>query len=168
MRWLVGMAIAALGIAPAALAQAPAAGSLKVGSAALTLGMPEKPALAALERSYRVERARGAGDNWTVAERNGETIAVVSFSNGKLDRAAKTWYASNGRQAAALADRLYALASDFAAEGRTECALSAKPYRLGTAQGNIVTLACGSKSLQLNRLRMGGGRVSTSLREVLQ
>ncbi len=208
MRWLVGMAIAALGIAPAAIAQPPTAGGcgkglgrrgsepqlrqraaqnqglqplkpadgslatassrLEVGSVALTLGMPEKPVLAALERSYRVERARGAGDDWTVTERSGEMIAVVSFGNGKLDRAAKTWYASSGPEAAALADRLYALASGFAGDGETQCTLGAKPYRIGTAVGNILTLACGSKSIQLNRLRTAGGRVSTTLREVLQ
>jgi hypothetical protein len=167
MRFVAWLVLAAA-LAPAAFAQTPKANRLEVGPVAMTLGMPEKPALAALEHHYRLERARGAGDNWAVMERNGETIALISFRDGKLSRAAKTWYATGGLDAAALADRLYALANEFAGEDRTQCTLGAKPYRTGRVEGRIVTLACGSKSIQINRSRMSDGRFATSLREVLQ
>jgi hypothetical protein len=150
------------------MAQKPRAERMKVGVVKLALGMPEKAALGALERHYRVERARGAGDNWAVMERDGETVAMISFRDGMLDRAAKTWYLTGGGDAAGLAGRLYELAAEFGAEGRTACTLSAKPYREGGVEGRIVTLACGAKSIQINRSRMSDGRYATSLREVVQ
>jgi hypothetical protein len=167
MRFVVWLALVAA-LAPTAVAQAPAAERLEIGSVALTLGMAEKPALKALEHHYRVERARGEGDNWAVMERDGETVALISFSDGKLNRAAKTWYLTGGGDAAALAGRLYSLAGEFTGEGRTQCTLSAKPYETGGVEGRIVTLACGSKSIQINRSRLGKGGYATSLREVLQ
>jgi hypothetical protein len=168
MRLVAWLALVAA-LAPAALARTPAkADQLQVGSVALTLGMPEKPALAALKHHYRVERARGSGDNWAVMERNGETVAMISFRDGKLNRAAKTWYSTGGHDAARLADRLYTLAGEFTGEGRTQCTLSAKPYRTAGVEGRIVTLVCGSKSIQINRSQMGDGHFATSLREVLQ
>ena len=87
---------------------------------------------------------------------------------GKLNRAAKTWYLTGGGDAARLAGRLYSLAEQFADEGRTQCTLSAKPYRTGGVEGRIVTLACGAKSIQINRSRLKSGGYATSLREVLQ
>jgi hypothetical protein len=167
MRLVVWIALVAA-LMPAAIAQAPAADRLEIGSVTLALGMPEKPAVGALEHHYRVERARGEGDNWAVMERNGETIALISFSDGKLKRAAKTWYLTADRDSAALAGRLYSLAGEFTGEGRTQCTLSAKPYRAGGVEGRIVTLVCGSKSIQINRSRLSGGGYATSLREVLQ
>jgi hypothetical protein len=155
-------------LVPAAIAQTPPADELKVGSVALTLGMPEKTALEALKHHYRVERARGEGDNWAVMERGGETIALISFSSGKLNRAAKSWYLTAGRDAAGLAGQLYSLAEQFANEGRTQCTLSAKPYRTGGVEGHIVTLVCGAKSIQINRSQLKDGGYATSLREVLQ
>lgn len=166
MRLVVWFALIAA-LAPVALAQPPAVSQLKVGAVALALGMPQKPALTALRHYYRVERARGAGNTWAVMEPDGETIALVTFDDGKLSRAAKTWYVSDERSAAVLVDRLYSLAGEFASQGRTACTLSAKPYRTGGVEGRIVTLACGAKSIQLNRSRMRGGW-ATSLQEVLQ
>lgn len=167
MRLAVWFALVAL-LAPAAVAQAPTADRLKIGPVTLTLGMPEKAALGALEHHYRVERARGEGDNRAVMERNGKTVALISFQDGKLERAAKTWYLTGGGDAAALAGRLYSLAGQFTSKGRTECTLSAKPYRTGGVEGRIVTLVCGAKSIQINRSRLHGGGYVTSLREVLQ
>jgi len=167
MRLVVWFALVAA-LLPAAIAQTPAPDQLKIGSVALALGMPEKAALGALEHHYRVERARGEGDNWAVMERNGETVALISFSGGKLNRAAKSWYLTGGRDAAGLAGQLYSLAEQFTDEGRTQCTLSAKPYRAGGVEGRIVTLACGAKSIQINRSEMKGGGYATSLREVLQ
>jgi hypothetical protein len=167
MRLLVWCALIAA-LAPAAIAQTPAADRLKIGPVALTLGLPEKEALGALEHHYRVERARGEGDNWAVMERNGETVALISFSGGKLNRVAKSWYLTGGRDAAGLAGQLYSLTERFTDEGRTQCTLSAKPYRTSGVEGQIVTLACGSKSIQINRSQMKGGGYATSLREVLQ
>jgi hypothetical protein len=167
--------LAALTLAPALGAQAPAAtvkapaaaDRLKIGNVELTLGMEEKPALAALKRQFHVERARGTGEDWAIL-RNGETVAVVSFSDGKLARASKTWYSTSSRDAATMADRLFSLADEFAGDGHTECTLSARPYRMGGVEGKIVTLACGSKSIQFNESRMARGGIATSLREVLQ
>lgn len=162
--WLV----LAVALVPAAKAQTHQAERLAVGPVALRLGMPEKPALAALARHYRVERAHGAQDSWAVMQGAGRTIAMLSFRDGKLIRAAKTWDSSSGRGAATLAEQLYRLAGEFAREGRTQCTLSTKPYRADGARGRIVALACGSKSIQLDRSRLSEGRFVTSLREVLQ
>ncbi|MDE3137019.1 MAG: hypothetical protein KGL59_10630 [Acidobacteriota bacterium] len=167
MRLVVLSALLAM-LGPAAVAQVPPTDQLKIGPVALTLGMPEKAALEALEHHYRVERARGEGDNWAVMERKGETIALISFGDGKLNRAAKSWYLTGGRDAAGLAGQLYSLAEQFTDEGRTQCTLSAKPYRTGGVEGRIVTLVCGAKSIQINRSQLKDGGYATSLREVLQ
>lgn len=153
---------------PARSVTAPAsAEKLQIGSVDLTLGMEEKPTLTALRRQFHVERARGAGEDWAVI-RDGETIAVVTFSQGKLSRASKSWFSTSATSATTMIDRLYSLASEFAGAGRTGCILSAKPYRMAGFEGKIVTLACGSKSIQFNESRLAHGGTATSLREVLQ
>jgi hypothetical protein len=155
-------------LAPAANAQSRRSERLAVGPVALRLGMPEKPALAALARYFRVERARGAGDTWAVMRGADSTIAMISFRDGKLIRAAKTWDSTPGRDAATLAEQFYRLAGEFARQGRTQCTLSTKPYLADGVRGRIVALACGSKSIQLDRSRLSNGSFVTSLREVLQ
>lgn len=155
-------------LAPAAAAQTTGAGErLKIGSVALTVGMEEAPVLAALRREFHVEHARGTGEDWVIL-RNGEALAVVSFRGGKLDRASKTWYSTASPVASTMTDRLFSLARELAGDGRIKCTLSARPYRLGTVEGKIVTLMCGSKSIQFNRSRMTRGGIETSLREALQ
>lgn len=155
-------------VAPAVVAQAPApADRLQLGLVELTLGMPEKAVIAALERHYRVERARSVADDWAVSEGR-KTIGVVSFSAGKLSRASKTWLSTEDRGAASLAGQLYQLAGTFVGEGRTHCTLGTKRYRIAGAAGRIVTLACGAKSVQLFQSGAASGGSATSLREVLQ
>lgn len=167
MRLVCCLALA-IAIVPAAKAQAREGEQLTIGPVTLRLGMPEKPVLAALAHHFRVERARGAEDSWAVMQGASRTIAMVSFRDGKLIRAAKTWDSSPGRDAARLTERLYRLAGEFVREGRTQCMLSTKPYRADGVEGHIVALACGSKSIQLDRNRLSDGSFVTSLREVLQ
>ena len=153
--------------APAAFAQTPTTGRLRLGPVALTLGASENSTLATIKRHFRVERARGAGDTWAVVKPDGETVALVTFTQGKLSRAAKTWFASDEYSAGLLAGRLYDLADEFTDAGRNTCTLSAKPYQEGVVKGRIFTLACGEKSIQLSRTRVGRGW-ATRLQEVLQ
>jgi hypothetical protein len=154
-------------IAPAAFAQTPPASQLKLGPVALALGAPENSTLATIKRHYRLERARGASDTWAVIERDGETVALVTFAQGKLSRASKTWFTSDEYSAGLLAGRLYEMANEFTDAGRNTCTLSAKPYQEGGVKGRIFTLACGPKSIQLSRTRVGKGW-ATRLQEVLQ
>jgi len=166
MRSSFGWLILAL-FAPAAFAQTPRADQLRLGPVALTLGAPENSTLATVKRHYRVERARGAADTWAVVKPDGETAALVTFAQGKLSRAAKTWFASGEYSAGLLAGRLYELADEFTDAGRNTCTLSAKPYQEGSVKTRIFTLACGAKSIQLSRTRVGRGW-ATRLQEVLQ
>lgn len=166
MRLIAWFALVAM-IAPAAAAQTRTAQSLRVGKVALSLGMPQKTALAALKGQFHVERARSAGDDWAVMDRE-KTVAIVSFSAGQLSRVSRTWTSSGDRGATALADQIYALAGKFAKQGRTECTLAAKPYQVAKVEGRIVTLACGNKSIQLIESRTHGSGWVTSLQEVLQ
>jgi hypothetical protein len=167
--WLVfALTLIPVTLAPSAIAQAPApADRLQLGSVELTLGMPENAALTALKRKYHVERARSAGDDWAVSQGT-KTLGVASFSAGKLSRASKTWLSTEDRAAASLAGQLYQLAGEFASEGRTQCTLSAKPYRITGAEGRVVTLVCGAKSVQLFQSTLAHGGSAVSLQEVLQ
>jgi hypothetical protein len=154
--------------APAASAQTPgAANSLRLGTVQLSLGMQQKAAIDALGREFHVEHARGAGDDWAVLK-DGNTVAVVSFSGDKLNRISRTWMTSGLSSANTLAERVYTLAGEFTQEGRTNCTLAAKPYRVGDVEGRVVTLACGSKSIQLIQSRRQRSGWVTSLQEVLQ
>jgi hypothetical protein len=166
-RLIAWFALIAAVIPAAASPAPPAADSLRVGAVELSLGMPEKTALDSLKRQFRVERARGADDDWAVTER-GSTIAIVSFSNEKLNRISKTWMTTDEHEASDLAERLYALAGEFTAQGRTDCVLGAKPYTASGVEGRIVTIACGDKSIQLIQSRTQHGAWVTSLLEVLQ
>jgi hypothetical protein len=168
MRWIAWFAILASAILPTAAAQSPATlGRLRIGTVELSLGMPEKSALGSLRHEFRVERARSAGDDWAVID-HGSTIAVASFSAGKLSRVSKSWVSTEDSGAALLSDRLYALAGEFASQGRTACTLAAKPYQVGPIEGRIVTLACGNESIQLIQIRSNPNEWTTSLQEVLQ
>ncbi len=165
--WLISGWLILAAVAPAALAQTPAASRLRLGPVALTLGAPENSTLATIKRHYRVERARGASDTWAAIQPDGETVALVTFAQGKLSRASKTWFASDEYSAGLLAGRLYELADEFTDAGRNTCTLSAKPYQEGGVRARIFTLACGAKSIQLSRTRVGRGW-ATRLQEVLQ
>ena len=167
MRWIAWLAIF-VAIVPTTAAQTPAApSSLQIGSVNLSLGMPEKSALGALKRAFRMERARSAGDDWAVID-HGRTIAIASFSAERLSRVSKSWVSTDDRGAAFLSDRLYALAGEFTAQGRTACTLAAKPYQVGPIEGRIVTLDCGNESIQLIQSRSNQNEWMTSLQEVLQ
>ena len=167
MRLIAWIALLAA-IAPAAAAQPPSASdSLRLGTVNLSLGMPENAALEALERQFHVERARGAGDDWAVLK-DGNTVAIVSFSADQLARVSRTWMTTSLSSADLLAERLYTLAGQFATEGRTECTLAAKPYKVGGVEGRIVTIACGDMSIQLIESRTLRSGWVTSLQEVLQ
>lgn len=164
IRWLALLAA----FLPAVAAQTPAAGgALRIGAIELSLGMPRKPALDALKRRFHVEHARSAADDWAVTA-GGKTIAIVSFSEGKISRISKIWTTTREPGAVPLADQLYSLAGEFTAEGRTDCTLAAKPYKMSDVEGRIVTLACGNKSIQLTESRTPGSPWVTSLQEVLQ
>jgi len=166
-QWIAGFALLAVMI-PAATAQPrPDADSLRLGRVEVSLGMPQETVLGDLRRQFHVERARGAGDDWAVIE-HGKTVALVTFSQDKLSRVSKTWISTGGRDASVLADRLYSLAGEFAAGGRTACTLAAKPYQVAGVEGRIVTLSCGSKSIQLIQSRTKGSAWVTNLQEVLQ
>lgn len=169
MRFLVLVAfLVLLSPAPAASPAAPPSSDrLRMGAVTLTVGMEEQLALSALRAHFHVERARGEGDDWAILQ-NGQAIAVVSFTDRKLARASKTWFSSSTLSATTMTDRLYSLAGQFSTDGRTQCVLSAKPYRLSGIEGKMVTLACGAKSIQFNESRLAHGGAATTLREVLQ
>jgi hypothetical protein len=168
MRWIAWLVLLAAAVLPAAAGQGPEpTDSLRVGRVELSLGMPEKTAITILRSQFHVERARGAGDAWAVIK-DGDTVAIASFSEDKLSRVSKTWVSTGGRDAAGFADRIYSLAGEFAAQGRAQCTLAAKPYKVAGVEGRIVTLACGNKSMQIVQSRSGRGAWVTSLLEVLQ
>ncbi len=167
MPWIACFALAAI-LMPAAAAQTrPDAESLRLGRVELSLGMPQKAVLGDLDHEFHVERARGTGGDWAVIER-GKTVAIVSFQQDKLSRVSRRWISTGDRGAALMADRMYALAEEFAGQERTACTLSAKPYKLAGVEGRIVTLACGSKSIQIVQSRTQGSDWVTSIQEVLQ
>lgn len=167
MRIIACLALLAV-IAPTAAAQTPgAADSLRLGTVNLSLGMQEGAAIGALRRQFHVERARSASDAWAVLK-DGNTVAVVSFSANRLSSVSRTWMSSGMSSADTLAERLYTLAGQLTAQGRTACTLAAKPYSVSGAQGRIVTIACGSISIQLIESRTLRSGWVTSLQEVLQ
>lgn len=167
MRMIAWLALLAV-IVPTAAAQTPrSAESFRLGTVNLSLGMPKNSAIGALNRQFHVERARSAGDDWVVLK-DGNTVAMVSFSAEKLTSVSRTWMTTRMSSADMLAQRFYTLASRFTAEGRTSCALAAKPYRVSGAEGRIVTIACGNLSIQLIESRTQRSGWITSLQEVLQ
>lgn len=170
MRMIARVALLAgiAAVAPTAVAQTRgAARALRLGTVQISLGMPEKTAIDALRRQFHVEHARGAGDAWAVLK-DGNTFAILSFSGDRLSRVSKTWMTTSERGATILADRLYSIAREFGKEGRTDCSLVAKPYKVAQVEGRIVTLVCGNKSVQLIQSHTQRSAWTTSLQEVLQ
>lgn len=167
MRIIACLALLAV-IVPAAAAKTPrSAESLDLGTVNLSLGMQEGTAIGALKSQFHVERARSAGDDWVVLK-DGNTVAIVSFSSDRLTRVSRTWMTTGLSSGDMLAQRLYTLASQLTAEGRTACTLAAKPYRVAGAEGHIVTIACGNISIQLTESRTPRSGWVTTLQEVLQ
>lgn len=127
----------------------------------LHLGMPEGPTINALADHYKVEKIKGTSENatsssWILVSKNETAHGIdggVSFRNGKLTQAYKSWTPGNADSTLELTDALLGVVEHFEGEHRNVCVIYHQYINTPGDRGYVITVRCGNKYILISANR---------------
>lgn len=158
-RAVVGFAMLFLFGSPTVFAQV-GKDSISIGDIVLTPGTRQVAVLEKLGEDFDIKRT-DKGDNpsksrWSIRTKDGQQniVGSVSFKNGKLRIASKTWadlYADKG--ATELARAVLGVIAEFEKERTTACTVATDRSMNPRGELNVATVTCGKRELAVSIFR---------------
>ena len=116
------------------ITSAAAASDLTIGHVRLTLGMPKDAVLAALSQEFVPKQVSVTEDKYVLWTKAYHSAGSVSFANGKLRLASKTWSDDDAPEESKMADLFAVLAEVTGGQGQSGN-IKARTLRAESRQG---------------------------------
>jgi hypothetical protein len=141
----------------------------------LQIGMAKDAVISKLtEHGYVIRKLIEEGDPanmspdiWGVARSNDQAkgeMGTVTFSNGRLSRAIRTWTNTWDPNSAKLGDTLFSLVQSFEHSGHRDCTLKTESSAMFSASVKTSLIRCGSRTISV-RLTTNRGSNETQIFE---
>jgi hypothetical protein len=142
----------------------------------LRLGMTQQNVISLLEQQFTVLAVSSTPnhnrESWLLFKKGEKSRdyleGAVTFQNGKLVSASREWATNQASDGERVAQAVYGILANFAAEGRTSCNISAHSTNVPEASAKDVQLVCGGKQLFIGLTTEAGESATASVQEVLE
>lgn len=140
----------------------------------LQLGMAKDSVISKVaEQGLKVTKVQELGESWIVTEKNEKTneydaVGMLTFSNGRLSWASRTWIANWDANSAKLAKNMYFLAKSLEDSGNSICTLETQSGETPDLLSKSTLIHCGRRTISVNLSRIKEQNEETQLVEVVK
>jgi hypothetical protein len=143
-----------------------------IGMTTLQLGMAKDRAISQLaEKSYHLSKLEGQ-DEWVVDQKNDqnkfEPIGTLTFTNGPLTWASRTWASTTEPGSAKLVRSLYFLVKSFEDSGNAACTIESETREAQELDSKVVSIHCGKRTARMHSVKYKDQEPETTLDETIK